>query len=236
MLEEAREQLRAHHVRIFESEKTREKMKTFELHPDRLFTMLVGAGERPGVKGGHLTKTFVSQNLDFMDAYIKGYNWRHHTKYTLLGTFKRCIDDPAELASFLSIAKRNSVYGLPAKRMQQELFAEWQYDSMTIDQIVGMMWRPAEITGVFAYQFLDTLIGYTSFCNMNQPDLQVFTVRLLRKHLGDSQLYMLTERAKEEVLLMPMPRIRLHRGVPRSTLRMLHAPVRNARFSSRKAL
>lgn len=29
----------------------------------------------------------------------------------------------------------------------------------------------------------------------------------------------------QEVLLMPMPRIRLHRGVPRSTLRMLHAPV-----------
>uniref|UniRef100_A0AAV1U800 Uncharacterized protein n=1 Tax=Peronospora matthiolae TaxID=2874970 RepID=A0AAV1U800_9STRA len=128
MPERAREDLRAIYMRIFESEEAKKKLRTFKLDPDEVFTMMVDAGERPGVEGDHFTTTSASPSLEKLDTFIKKYSSRHQTKYTMLGTLRTGIDDPDAPVSFVLIAISDSVRGDPAERVQQKLFEEWQCD------------------------------------------------------------------------------------------------------------
>uniref|UniRef100_M4BY75 RxLR effector candidate protein n=2 Tax=Hyaloperonospora arabidopsidis (strain Emoy2) TaxID=559515 RepID=M4BY75_HYAAE len=169
-----------------------------ELHPNVVFKMMINAEKRP-VLGADSRSLFATTDLEALHKYIERFNEKEksRTPASLRQTLSYCIRDEAGLASFLSIAKQNSINAPFVWKEQHRLFMGWIGHRKTIDQVADMMKIPGQWKDAKACPFLDTLIGYVTVFAQTYPAASTDIVSCLVIKFGHLYAAMLIGEAKE---------------------------------------
>uniref|UniRef100_A0AAV1T5K2 RxLR effector candidate protein n=1 Tax=Peronospora matthiolae TaxID=2874970 RepID=A0AAV1T5K2_9STRA len=179
------------------SDEVQKQLKDSELHPSLVFEMMINDDVRP-VVGVHSRRSFVTADLEYLNAYIGQYNAAKRGKrLTLHETLKSCLGEGVELASFLSIAKQNSHNAAHVRVEQLRLFAKWVKQNKTFDQVANMMEIPGQWEDTKASPFLDTLIGYVAVFAHTRPEKLKDIISCLVKKFGYLYVAMFIEEGKK---------------------------------------